>query len=630
MPPILYRRLPLNSIHPQGWMKAQLWHDLETGFAGQLDHLTTHATRDLFAQRIESSEEQYAWWDAETRGNWLWGGTMMAYFSQHSSRVRLTGLLEALLATQDEDGYLGIYSPQSRYQHGNGENGELWAQSRALLPLLSWYEFTGETRILNAVEKAVHLTMQHYGVGRSYFRESGNPLTLLIGVTHGLNYVDVVAWLYALTGNKAYRDFGVWLYDDFCALSVPFANDDLSTRSLSDPNRHMSGHAVHTAEHLRVLAWAYAVTEREDLRQAYIQAQTKLRAYTLPNGALLGDESLHGLPSSEIGYEYCTLTEQSFSLLNRLTYFGTGAEQIESLLFNAAQGARFADGSGVAYLSTDSRLNALASRHDSYSFLHGKPGRFKFSPTHEDVACCCNPNATRILAHYISHQWMGLSDGSGFAALLYGACHLTTEHQGIRVHIEQHTQYPFEDSVRFVINPAEAVRFRLILRQPAWAEAVTLTLNGIAVNTDSQKDGMLSIEQEWQAGDTVVLAWEASPRSVAYPNGEVAVLRGALQYVYPIAHRVHTIKTYANSALSDVELYPQDVKMAYHPVILEDQAPHLGLHLERDNQEQADWHTPALRLVGKTFTLVPMGCAPLRRSAFPLNNISSDTKRPEH
>jgi len=106
--PQTFQRLPLGAVRPAGWLRDQLLHDLEHGFASRLDSLTARAAHDLFVERIESSAEQYAWWDAETRGNWLWGYTLMAFLSgQVGHRARVEQLLRALLATQDADGYIG-------------------------------------------------------------------------------------------------------------------------------------------------------------------------------------------------------------------------------------------------------------------------------------------------------------------------------------------------------------------------------------------------------------------------------------------------------------------------------------------------------------------------------------------
>src|SRR5512134_1248433 len=115
--------LPPGAVRPRGWLLAQLRRDLEQGFAARLDRLTPHAARDLFRERITSTDSHLAWWDAETRGNWLWGYVMMTALAGGAAHVaRARELIEALLATQDDDGYIGIYAPSERYRHAAGEN----------------------------------------------------------------------------------------------------------------------------------------------------------------------------------------------------------------------------------------------------------------------------------------------------------------------------------------------------------------------------------------------------------------------------------------------------------------------------------------------------------------------------
>ncbi len=440
---------------------------------------------------------------------------------------------------------------------------------------------------------------------------------MLVGVTHGLCYVDVMDWLYALTGNTAYRDFGVLLYDDFSNLPIPFANDDLSVRSLNDAHRPLSGHAVHTAEHLRVLAWAFHVTGREGLGVALDTAQRKLSRYTLPNGVLIGDESIHGLPSPDIGYEYCTITEQLFSLTSILQKSGSHADQIESLLFNAGQGARLPDGTGVSYLTTDTRLDAHAARPDSYSHFHGSHGRFKFSPTHEDVACCCNPNATRILSHYVSHQWLQTTDGTGLAAVLYGACTLQTTLMGVEIEIEAVTEYPFDEKITFIVRPQRDHQFQLYLRVPEWAQTHYLTLNGAQVSVDVGASGFVMIDREWHTNDQVEIVFDAGIVLRPYPSGEYAITRGALQYVIPIESETRLLKHYTKTRLHDVEVLPKRLKDAYQMLVLDGSRPDYDLSYRRTGVTSR-WDKPSVHLTIGGLKLVPMGSSLLRRASFPL------------
>jgi hypothetical protein len=608
--------LPLGDILPLGWMRAQMRRDLQQGYAGCLDRLTPRAATDLFSQRIGATPEQQSWWDAETRGNWLWGTTMMAFMAglpEHQARV--SALLQALMATQDEDGYIGIYTPATRYAHGAAENGELWAQSRALLPLLALHEFTGDASCLAAVRAAVDLTLARHADGRLAFSLPARAQDIT-GMTHGLCFIDVLQWLHGLTGDARYRDFAQRMYADFARLPLPFQNDDMAPAALCDPRRPLAGHAVHTAEHLRAVLWA-APHDRA-LHEA---ALAKLRRYCTPSGALVGDESLRGPPTPEIGYEYCTLTELLFSLTQAVQALGDPAlaDWIETLAFNAAQGARLADGSAINYLACDTRLAATARRPDSYSWLAGHHGRFKFSPTHEDVACCCNPNAMRLLPHYVSRMWMALPGGRGLVLMLYGPGAVDTQVAGARVQITQHTNYPFEDEIRLQVACQPPTALALHLRRPGWATTVSVCVQGRTVDGVREEGGFIVIDRTWGADERITLGFGAAVRMLPYAGGEQhAVLRGALQFVQPVPHRSRALKTYAGSALHDQELWPADPAQAQSPVVLHTGQPDLGFtvqHAPRSDTEHP-WQAPPLRLQQGAATLVPMGCAMLRRAAF--------------
>ena len=608
-----FERLPLGAIKPRGWIKAQLQRDLDHGFAGCLDQLTAHAAHDLFTHRIESSEQQVAWWDAETRGNWLWGYVMMAHLANSPVHVqRAREWLTMLKATQDADGYLGIYSIASRYDHGDGENGELWAQSRAMLAMLAYYEFSSDETYLEAVIRAVDLTLDHYPPERAYFRSG--PRTerdALTGLTHGLCYTDVLEWLYALTRDARYRDFGLRLYREFSAMPRPFPNDDLALPNLLENKADFVGHAVHTAEHLRALWWASV--DDAKLTSARDRALSQLKRYTLPSGALLGDEAIHDEPTPDIGYEYCTLTELLFSLQSALQKSGDRdfGDWIENIVFNAGQGARLADGTGLAYLSADTRLAAVASRGDHYS--PDQPGRrFKYSPTHEDVACCCNPNAVRFMPHYVTGLWMKLTKSVGVVAVNYGPCVLTTRLNGVPVTIEETTNYPFENEIVLSIKPEREVYFAVWLRRPQWALAV-VQVDGAAWTGQA---GWICLEKTWSTNESVTLKFWTDVKFMPYSNGQVAVRYGALQYALPIESERHNLKDYAVNGFHDYDIVPRDDAQI-------DEVPEIdraGWQIEIDPalDRLHPWDQATLRLRQGAIALVPLGCTSLRHAAFTL------------
>ena len=134
-------------------------------------------------------EVQFLWWNSETQSNWLDGMMRAALLLDRPDFIeKARTRIEHLLATQDADGYLGIYAPDLRFNF-HGENGELWAQASLFRVLLGWYEATGETRALEAVRRAVDVTMDAYPIGASH------PFAVkddYAGVGHGLIFTDVL------------------------------------------------------------------------------------------------------------------------------------------------------------------------------------------------------------------------------------------------------------------------------------------------------------------------------------------------------------------------------------------------------------------------------------------------------
>jgi hypothetical protein len=638
-----FRSLRLGEVRPTGWIQAQMTRDLEQGFAGHLDQLTTHAANDLFRHRIGSSGDEIQWWDSETRGNWMIGLTQMAYLARHPATMELVDrLLASLKSTQDDDGYLGIYVPGARYNHPPGENGELWSQSRALLALLSYFELTGDASYLAAAERSARLTSAQYGPHRRYFDfDPARGNLYLTGLTHGLMYAEAMEWLYDLTGEPSYRDFGVWLYRDYCSVPGYFRNDDLKLDNLLNSSLPLRGHAAHPAEHLRVLVWASVMTGEEEMAQGVAGAYRKLVRYTVPSGGLIGDEDIHGLPLPDVGYEYCTMFELMNSLMSTACKLGGAgyADWAENIALNAAQGARLADGTAICYVSTENRAHALAEDLDTYSaglYEFSPPlatlweskavrhwqhaGRHKFSPTHEDVAVCCNPNAVRLMPFYVSRMWLrgnpGETGSASLAACLYGPCVLETVVAGVPVTIEERTDYPFTEEIKFNLQPAQEVEFDLLLRLPSWATGYRLEASGAAVQEDA---GYLCLRKRWKGGDEVMISFDAKIDLVRNANGEYTVRRGPLQYALPIPHRLRPIKDYPVAAFHDYAVVPQEVRQAYQIPILDEAQADWGCEFVRFGESGANpWAEPAvtIRLDGQT--LVPLGCTVLRRSTLPL------------
>jgi uncharacterized protein len=174
-------------------------------------------------------------------------------------------------------------------------------------------------------------------------------------------------------------------------------------------------------------------------------------------------------------YEYCGTKELQVTLSSALQKTGNCnlGDSIEKLAFNAAQGMRAEGGKGVTYCTRDNR----------YQVARDLAGRDKFSPVHGDVAVCCNPNAAQMMPQFVRAMWMRTPQ-DGLAALLYGPSIVNTEVKGVRVRVEEKTDYPFSPEISITLSPERSVDFPLVFRNPRWSKATQVQYDGATVSLE--------------------------------------------------------------------------------------------------------------------------------------------------
>ena len=623
--------LRLGEVMPSGWIKAQMDRNLREGAIGHLDQLAPEARSDIFGRGRNApgkpnvavaGGEQGAWWNGETEGNWWRGYIMTAYLTGDLEAMKKSdAYVRHILQTQDADGYIGVYSPELRYSTSH-VNGELWTQTCLLRALLAYYELTGKAEVLQAVERAVKLTMGKYGPGK--MTAFPNPHYPGDGISHGLMFVDVLARLYELTGDVSYRDFGLWLYQDYCAGNPP--NDrDGALVSLLDLEKPLLDHGPTTVEHLRVPLWAYYVSGNPELGRASENGLKKLGRYMLPSGAIVSMEEIGGMqpdPTTTF-YEFCTLKELLTTYCSALQKVGKSefGDYIEKLMFNAVEGAGLAGGRGVTYCTRDNR----------YRVDGDLKGRDKFSPTHRDVAVCCNPNSGQITPLYVQGMWMRTNE-PGLAATLYGPSSVNTSVKGVKIQIEEKTDYPFSSVISFAVSPERPVDFLLRLRNPGWSKNTRVMCEGASVRLEEK---YYLLRKEWRKGDRVSLEFHESVVGTNAANGEIALQRGPLLYALTISAVPKDIKSYDLPGFSDREYFP--AQGAHWSYALEPRAGDgdfgFSARTESDTNILYPFDVAPVRLEGKLINLdtgrsenvqlVPMGSnmAILRKVTFPVGQL---------
>jgi uncharacterized protein len=566
--------LPLHDVMPSGWLQQELQKNMD-GFTGHLDSLVpdlilnddiygknrlSKATKSKNVGAIAEEGEwqvQYLWWNSETQGNWLDGYIRTAILLNDAAQLRKAeAIVNRLLATQDADGYIGIYDKELRYKFNN-ENGELWAKTTLYRALLGWYEYKKDARILAAVEKAVTNVMQAYPINQSHPFYSVNPN--VGGVTHGLAFTDVLEHLYRITQKQAYSSYCLFLYKDF---SVQVLNEDAQCSKLLDKSLPLKGHGVHTYEHLRSVIAAYYASANPVLKQALNNFLYKIKLATTPSGAPIGDEFIGGrTATAAIGYEYCSLHELMAGWISLLDKSADRqyADAAEHLFFNAALGNTHPTESSICYLKQDNAFYLTGGNNGDTSDKHQT--RYRYSPVHKEAAVCCVPNAGRIVPYYIQNMWM--KDKDGLVATLLGPCDVHTSINNQPVSIQETTAYPFENNVTFTISCKQALHFTLKVRKPNWATSVTSSL------PYKEQDGYLLFERQWNESTKLSITFGSAVVQKQTANKEVYFQSGALVLCHPINAVQSVTKNYTIVGLKESVYAPITTdRLQYHSATL--------------------------------------------------------------
>lgn len=610
-----YQILPFGSIKPSGWLKVQMQKDVN-GFVGNLDKLVPELIydpiyssgrlhknsklKDLGNNKEGDTEgsEQYKWWNSETQSNW-WDGYIrnVILLNDKKGIEKVDNYIQRILKTQDKDGYIGIYDKELRYNF-NSENGELWSKTTMYRGMLAYYEYSKDAKLWNAIVRAVDNVMINYPINNSSPYSSGKEFNG--GVSHGLTFTDVLDKMYQITGDTKYTDYALFLYRDFCKTYQ--SEKDVQLENILNPNYKLQSHGVHTYEHLRpliVAAYASNDVELQKALQIYIE---RIEKSTTLTGGAIGDEWIaqRTANATHTGYEYCSLHEllDSYTVLFQKQGTGKSAEMAETIFYNAAQGSRNPDHSSIAYLKTDNSYGMDGTKNGEVE-TNRKQTRYKYSPAHQDVAVCCNPNAGRITPYFIEKSWLKENDIVLVNVLLMPNI-LETKIQNQLVKIETITEYPYQNKFIYKISNPKYAQFIIKIRKPSWATKV-LTNESYTIDNE-----FLVFDRKMGKEDKIQIEFQTEIQIKEDENKEKYFSYGPLFY----AKSFESIEQKGKSYLTNFDdlFYVSKDKSSYQ-FIIDNQAKFENGKIEIKAKNKSNNQI-------ETIQLVPFGKTILRQVSF--------------
>ena len=616
--PSPFIKLPIRAIKPHGWVRKQLRLEAN-GFTGHLLEISKFLKKEDNAWLSPKGEGHSPW---EEVPYWLKGYCNLGYVlgSRHIIK-EAQKWIDATIASQRDDGYFG---PRSNLNRIQGKQPDVWPNMVMLNVLQSYYEYSGDKRVIELMTKYFRWQMT---LPDEHFLE---PFWQNQRASDNL---ASVYWLYNRTGDE-------WLLE---------LAEKIHRNTADWTGGVASWHVVNIAQCFRGPAVFYQqAKDVKFLNATENDYQTVMGIYgQVPGGMFGADENARpGYIGPRQAAETCAMVEMMLSDEMLLTFTGDPkwADRCEEVTFNSLPASMTPDMKALHYLTAPNMI--LCDSHNKSPGVQNSGPMFLFNP---HIHRCCQHNSGHGWPYYVQHLWLATPD-NGLAVALYAPSQVTAKvANGTEVTVVEKTIYPFDEKIELIVKTKKSTRFPLYLRVPGWCKNPTVDINGYITKTKADPRSYIKIERKWMNGDNVILTlpmqititkWEKNRNSVS-------VNRGPLTYSLKIGEKY--VKAGGTNKWPAWEIHP--TTPWNYGLVLNEKDPPSSFELvrkswPRDNQpfktnaapiqllakakKIPAWKMDHLGLVGQiqdspvksdepteTVTLIPMGCARLRISAFP-------------
>lgn len=623
--PQQFIKLPAGSIKPGGWLLTQLQLQKD-GLNGHLGEISAWLQKEDNAWLKSGGK-----WGWEEVPYWLRGYAGLSYLFEDKNMLDEAKIwIEAILNSQREDGNLGPYTEVNGSQ-------DFWPNMIALWILQSYYEYTGDKRVVDFMTRYFHfqLTVPDEHFLKSYWENS-----------RGGDNLWSVVWLYNRTGDRKLLELAEKIH----------RNTANWCKATELPNWHN----VNVAQGCREPATYYLFAGDKKLLEASYNVQSLVRRAfgQVPGGMFGADENARiGFFDPRQGTETCGFAEQMASdeIMLLITGDPYWAENCEDIAFNSYPAAFMPDYKSLRYITAPNMVMSDSENH--------KPGIDNAGPflaMNPFSSRCCQHNHGFAWPYYAEHLILATPD-NGAAAVLFNTCDASIKvADGKEIVIRETTDYPFDTRIGFVMEMKDdGVNFPFYIRIPKWTRNATVKVNGKDMDEDLQAGKYLCIDREWKNGDRVEVDFpmEVSVRTWQVNKNSVSVDYGPLTLSLRITEK-YVEKNSAETAIWDsqwqqgadasrwpsYEIYPESpwnyalqvgsVKLKERRKLQPGRNPFtqsdVPLVFEAQGRQVPDWKIDEYKLCGvlpyedvaksdtcETLELIPMGAARLRISAFP-------------
>lgn len=512
-----YTALPLGDIRARGWLQKMLEIQRD-GLTGNLDEI------------YEVMAGPNNGWlggngDSWERGPyWVDGLTPLAYLlDDYKLKGKVKKWIDWSIENQQENGYFGPLPYKEGTPRIKGtqqdKNKDWWPKMVMLKVLQQYYSATKDERILKLMDRYFRYQLKELPT------KPLDKYTYWAGRRGGDN-LQIVYWLYNIIKEPYLLELGKLVHQQTYDWTGTFSGD-----MLMQSNPFAPLHCVNVAQGLKEPVIYYQQSKDSVHLNAPFKGLKSLRAgHGFANGMYGGDEALHGNDPTQ-GSELCSAVEIMYSFESMLPITGNTyyADYLEKVAFNVLPTQHDDAFMKKQYFQ---QPNQIKITHEYRNFDCEYGGSSTLFGTLTGYPCCVS-NMHQGWPKFAQSLYYATMK-NGVAALVYAPSTATIKvADGVDVHIEEETNYPFEDEITFKIDPAKKVDFEFDFRIPEWCLDPSITVNGEKI-TIAPKGNIIKINRTWKKNDVIVLKFPMEIKTSRWFEESVAVERGPLLYALKI------------------------------------------------------------------------------------------------
>lgn len=492
--------------------------------------------------------QPHVYWDSDV-AKWIEAvGYSLAQNPDPELEKLADEVIQWMADAQQPDGYLNthftVVEPDKRWTNLRDLH-ELYCAGHLMEAAVAYYQGTGKRTLLDTLEKYADYIATVFGTGENQKRgipgheEIELALVRLAETTGKKKYLELASYFIEERGRqphyfdverKARGDESPYRLGGPDILPYAYNQSHLPVREQTTAE----GHAVRACYLYTGMASLARETKDESLAKACKTLWNNITTKRMYVHGGIGSSRFgerfsfdYDLPNEDAYAETCAAISLVFFARNmlRLEKNADYANVLENTLYNGVISGISMDGKQFFY------DNILAS-HPKYHKYSGQK-----SPQRQDwFGCaCCPPNIARLIASISDYLYTQSDDTLWIHLFAEANANITLNNTN--VNLTSKTQYPWQETIDYTVNPDAEKSFTIAIRLPDWCDNPSILVNQEAIDLEKvNQNGYAYITRTWKKGDKIHITFPMPVKRVyAHPSvrqncGKVAIKRGPILY----------------------------------------------------------------------------------------------------